>query len=84
MGVKLGLKLREGQSLRVFESKVFTRISRPKRDEVTEDWRKLHEEDLHNLYSLSNIIRMIKSKEDQIGSACGAHGGDDKCVQNFG
>jgi hypothetical protein len=38
------------------------RIFGPKRDEVTEGWRKLHNEDLHNLYSLSSIIRMIRSK----------------------
>jgi hypothetical protein len=38
------------------------RIFGPKRDEVTEDWRKLHNEDLHNLYSSPNIIRMIKSR----------------------
>jgi hypothetical protein len=37
------------------------RIFRPKRDEVTGEWRKLHNEELHNLYSLPNIIRMIKS-----------------------
>jgi hypothetical protein len=38
------------------------RIFGPKRDEVTADWRKLHNEELHNLYSSPNIIRMIKSK----------------------
>jgi hypothetical protein len=37
-------------------------ISSPKRDDVTGDWRKLHNEELHNLYSSSNIIRMIKSR----------------------
>jgi hypothetical protein len=38
------------------------RISGPKRDDVTGDWRKLHNEELHNLYSSPNITRMIKSK----------------------
>jgi hypothetical protein len=38
------------------------RIFGPKRDEVTGDWSKLHNEELHNLYSLPNIIRMIKSR----------------------
>jgi hypothetical protein len=38
------------------------RIFGPRRDEVTGDWRKLHYEELHNLYSSPNIIRMIKSK----------------------
>jgi hypothetical protein len=39
-----------------------TRIDSPKRDEVTGEWRKLHNEELHNLYSSPNIIRMIKSR----------------------
>jgi hypothetical protein len=41
---------------------VLRRISGPKRDEVTGDWRKLHNEELHNMYSTPNIIRMIKSR----------------------
>jgi hypothetical protein len=47
-------------SLRVFENRVLRRIFGPKRDEVKGDWRKLHNEELHNLYSSPNIIRMIK------------------------
>jgi hypothetical protein len=47
--------------LRVFENRVLRRIFGPKRDEVTGDWRKLHNEELHNLYSSTNIIRQIKS-----------------------
>jgi uncharacterized membrane protein len=54
--------LREEHRVRVFEKRVLRRIFGPKRDEVTRDWRKLHNEELHNLYSLPNIIRMIKSK----------------------
>jgi hypothetical protein len=54
--------LREEHRLRVFENRVLRRISGPKREEVMEDWRKLHNEELHNLYSLPNIIRMIKSR----------------------
>jgi hypothetical protein len=41
---------------------VLRRISGPKRDEVTGDWRKLHNEELHNFYSSSSIIRMLKSR----------------------
>jgi hypothetical protein len=41
---------------------VLRRIFGPKRDEVTGDWRKLHNEELHNLHSSSSIIRMIKSR----------------------
>jgi hypothetical protein len=45
----------------MFENRVLRRIFGPKRDEVTGDWRKLHNEELHNLYSSPYIIRMIKS-----------------------
>jgi hypothetical protein len=64
MGVKLGLlTLREEHRLRVFENKVLRRIFGPKRDEVTGGWRKLHNEELHNVYSSPSIIRMIKSRK---------------------
>jgi hypothetical protein len=46
----------------VFENRVLRRIFGPKRGEVTGDWRKLHNEELHNLNSPPNIIRMIKSR----------------------
>jgi hypothetical protein len=46
----------------VFENRVLRIIFGPKRDDVMGDWRKLHNEELRNLYSLPNIIRMIKSK----------------------
>jgi hypothetical protein len=63
MGAKLGLlTLREEHKLRVFEKKVLRRTFRPRRDEVTGDWKKLHNEELHNLYFSPNIIRMIKSR----------------------
>jgi hypothetical protein len=56
------LTLREEHRLRVFENRVLRRIFGLKRDEVTGDWRKLQNEELHNLYSSPNIIRMIKSR----------------------
>jgi hypothetical protein len=46
----------------VFENRVLRRIFGPKRDEVTGEWRKLHNEELHELYSSSSIIRIIKSR----------------------
>jgi hypothetical protein len=46
--------------LRVFENRVLSRIFGPKRNEVIGGWRKLHNEELHNFYSLPSIIRMIK------------------------
>jgi hypothetical protein len=47
---------------RVFENMVLRRIFGPERDEVTGEWRKLHNEELRDFYSLSNIIRIIKSR----------------------
>jgi hypothetical protein len=48
--------------LRVFENRVLRRIFGQKRDEVGGSWRKLHDEELHNLYCLPSKIRMIKSR----------------------
>ena len=56
------LTLREECSLRVFENRVLRRIFGPRRDEVTGDWRKLHNEELNDLYSSPNIIWVIKSR----------------------
>jgi hypothetical protein len=58
----LSLTLREEHRLRVFENKVLRRIFRPKRAEVTGGWRKLHNEELHGLYSSLGTIRVIKAK----------------------
>jgi len=49
-----------GTRLRVFESMVLRRIFGPKRDEVTGEWRKLHNEELTDLYSSPHIIRVVK------------------------
>ena len=46
----------------MFENKVLRRVIGPKRDEVTGEWRKLHNEELSNLYSISNIVRVVKSR----------------------
>ena len=54
--------LREERRLRVFENRVFSIIFGLKRDEVTGDWRKLHNEELNDLYSSPNIVRVIKSR----------------------
>jgi hypothetical protein len=53
--------LREGHRLRVFENRVLRRIFGPKREEDG-SWRKLHNNELHSLYSLRNIVRVIKSR----------------------
>ena len=56
------LTLREECRLRVFENRVLRRVFRPKRGEVTGEWRKLHNEKLRDLYSLPNIVRVVKSR----------------------
>ena len=53
------LTLREERRLRVFENRVFRRIFGPKRDKVTGEWRKLHNEELNDLYSSPNTVRVI-------------------------
>jgi hypothetical protein len=54
--------LREERRLRVFENRVLRGIFGPKRDEVTGELRKLHNEELNDLYCLPNIVRVIKSR----------------------
>ena len=56
------LTLREERKLRVFENRVLRRIFEPRRDEVTGEWRRLHNEELNDLYSSLNIVRVIKSR----------------------
>ena len=56
------LTLREERRLRVFGNRVLRRIFGPKLDEVTVEWRKLHNEELRDLYSLPNIMRVVKSR----------------------
>jgi hypothetical protein len=54
--------LREERRLKVFENRVLRRVFGPKSDEVTREWRKLHNEKLHDLYFSPNIVRVIKSR----------------------
>jgi hypothetical protein len=54
--------LREERRLRVFENRVLRRGFGPMRDEVTREWRKLHTEELNNLYSIPNNLRVVKSR----------------------
>jgi len=56
------LTLKEERKLRVFENMVLRRIFGPRRDEVAEEWRRLHNEELNDLYPSPNIVRVIKSR----------------------
>jgi len=56
------LTLREERKLRLFENMVLRRIFGPRRDEATGEWRRLHNEELNDLYSSPNIVRVIKSR----------------------
>ena len=56
------LTMREERKLRVFENMVLSRIFGSKRNEVTGEWRRLHNEEINDLYSSPNIVRVIKSR----------------------
>jgi hypothetical protein len=58
----LSLTLREEYKLRMFVNRVLKKILGPKREEVTGEWRTLHNEELRDLYSSPSIIRIIKSR----------------------
>jgi len=56
------LTLREERKLRMFEKRVLRTIFPPRRDELTGEWKRLHKEELHDLYSSPNIVRVIESR----------------------
>jgi hypothetical protein len=60
---------------------VLRKIFGPKREEDG-SWRKLHNDELHSLYSSPTIVRDSKS-EDEVGKTCGTHGGGKRCLQGF-
>jgi hypothetical protein len=66
--------LREEHRLKAFENRVLRRIFGTRRDEIIGGWRKLHDEKLHNLYSSASLIRIIKSKEDEMSRVCRTYG----------
>ena len=77
------LTLRKERRLRVFENRVLRRVFGPKRDEVTGEWRKLHNDELRDLYSLPNIVRVVKSGRMRwVGHV--ARMGEETCAQGFG
>ena len=76
------LTLREERRLRVFENRVWRRVFGPKRDEVTLEGRKLHNEELSDLYCSSNIVRVIKSRRIRWAVHV-ARMGEERCIQGF-
>jgi hypothetical protein len=74
------LRVREEHKLRVFENRVVRRIFGPKRDRVTGEWRKLHNEELQNLYSLPSIIRIVKSRRMRWADMCNEWGRRGTCI----
>jgi hypothetical protein len=63
----LSLTVKKEHGLRVFENRLLRRIFGPKRNGVTGEWRKLHNKELHDLYTFPGIIRMIESKMRMVG-----------------
>jgi hypothetical protein len=72
--------LREERRLRVFENWVLRGIFGSNRDEVTGEWRKLHNEELHDLYWSPNNYTGFQI---EMGGACGMYGGQKRCMQGF-
>jgi hypothetical protein len=67
----------------MFEYRVSRRIFRPKREEVTREWRKLHNEELNDLYCSPNIVRVLKSRRMRWAGHV-ARMREERCIQSFG
>jgi hypothetical protein len=78
------LTLREECRLRVFKNKVLRRIFGPKRDEITGEWRRLHNKELYALL-LTKYHSGDEVKKTEMGRICGTYGGEEreKCIQGF-
>jgi hypothetical protein len=76
--------LREEHRLRMFRKRLRRRIFEPERDEVTGEWRRLHNVELYALCSLPNIIRKIKTKKNEMCGACGQYGRQERYMQGLG
>ena len=77
------LTLREERNLRVFENMVLRRIFGPRRDEVAGEWRRLHNEELNDLYSSPNIVRVIKSRRMRWAGHVARMGEERGCIWSW-
>jgi len=68
----------------MFGNRVLRRTFVPKRDEVTGEWRKLHNEELNDLYASPNFVRVIKIENNEMGGACSTYGGEERRIRVFG
>jgi hypothetical protein len=75
--------LREERKLRVFENKVLRRMFGSRRDEVTGDWRRLHNEELNDLYSSPKIVRVIKSRRMRWAGHVARVGEERGCIRSW-
>ena len=75
--------MREERRLRVFENRVLRRVLGPKRDEVKGKWRKLHNEELNDLYCSNIHCSGDKIEKNEMGEACSAYGGEERHIQGF-
>ena len=77
------LTLREERKLRVFENMVLRRIFGPRRDEVTGEWRRVHNEELNDLYSSPNIVWVIKSRRMRRAGHVSRMGEERGCIGSW-
>jgi hypothetical protein len=78
------LTIREEHRLKEYENWVQKRKFGTKREKVVRGWRRLHNEELHNLYASPDVIKGDHIEEDEIGEACSTYGSNKKCVEKCG
>ena len=77
------LPWRDERRLRMFENRVLIRIFGLNRDEVTGEWKKLHNEELNDLYYSPSIVRVLKSRRNEMGGGCNRYGREERRIQSF-